>query len=612
MSHCRPPSFSALSEMSVAESLEGAGLLTSGVDGRRLEFRLAHPLHGEVLRQQMSALRRRSISGRLADVVDTVGARRADDELRVATWRLDAGGAHPELLLSAAATARRRYDFALAERLVRAALQQGAGLPAAVLAAQLASLSGRGQQADADLAALAEGAANDAERGLVAMARLDSLRLAGRFDDALAVAAESESTIVEQRWRDEIAARRAGLLLDTQGPAAAADAAAEVCRTAGGGSLGWACLVSALALVRTGRLDEAAAAAIRGGTVRPGPGEAPPQWPAAVLTLARCDALAQGGRLEEAEVLAATEHRQSVVEGSVDVQAYAAWQLTKVYLAQGRVVTAAHHGHEAAALLRHLGRRLLLRDCLAPLAVAEALRGDVGAAAEILGEIDGLGVPMSHSTGADLLSARAWTAVAEGDIPGAGRALREAATLAGGIGDRIGESSALHDLARVGFAREVVTQLEAVAHEIDGDLAAARLAHTQALAGYDAFELEAASASFEAAGALLLAAEAAADAAAAWQRSGDSRRATAALRRTAILVGHCEGATTPALQGIETRGLLTPAERQVALLAAAGRSNRDIAAALFLSLRTVENRLHRIYEKLGISGRAELASAMDQ
>ena len=83
-----------------------------------------------------------------------------------------------------------------------------------------------------------------------------------------------------------------------------------------------------------------------------------------------------------------------------------------------------------------------------------------------------------------------------------------------------------------------------------------------------------------------------------------------AERRSAGLAERCQGATTPALQAIEVRGLLTPAERQVALLAAAGRANRDIAAALFLSPRTVENRHHRIYEKLGISGRAELTAAL--
>ena len=48
----------AVAGVAEAESLERAGLLVSTVDGRRLEFHLAHPLHGEVLRQGISRLRR--------------------------------------------------------------------------------------------------------------------------------------------------------------------------------------------------------------------------------------------------------------------------------------------------------------------------------------------------------------------------------------------------------------------------------------------------------------------------------------------------------------------------------------------------------------------------
>jgi DNA-binding CsgD family transcriptional regulator len=51
---------------------------------------------------------------------------------------------------------------------------------------------------------------------------------------------------------------------------------------------------------------------------------------------------------------------------------------------------------------------------------------------------------------------------------------------------------------------------------------------------------------------------------------------------------------------------LTPAERQVAELAAAGSTNRDIAAALIISPKTVEAALARAYRKLGIRTRAEL------
>ena len=55
------------------------------------------------------------------------------------------------------------------------------------------------------------------------------------------------------------------------------------------------------------------------------------------------------------------------------------------------------------------------------------------------------------------------------------------------------------------------------------------------------------------------------------------------------------------------RAELTPAERETALLAATGRSSKDIAADLVLSVRTVENRLQRVYEKLGVSSRTELS-----
>ena len=51
---------------------------------------------------------------------------------------------------------------------------------------------------------------------------------------------------------------------------------------------------------------------------------------------------------------------------------------------------------------------------------------------------------------------------------------------------------------------------------------------------------------------------------------------------------------------------LTPQERQVALQVAEGRSNKEVAAVLFLSPKTVEFHLSRIYRKLDLSSRAEL------
>lgn len=57
-------------------------------------------------------------------------------------------------------------------------------------------------------------------------------------------------------------------------------------------------------------------------------------------------------------------------------------------------------------------------------------------------------------------------------------------------------------------------------------------------------------------------------------------------------------------------GALTPAEEKVAALVAEGKTNREVAAALFLSDRTVEGHLSRVFAKLGIKHRAELARVL--
>jgi DNA-binding CsgD family transcriptional regulator len=56
---------------------------------------------------------------------------------------------------------------------------------------------------------------------------------------------------------------------------------------------------------------------------------------------------------------------------------------------------------------------------------------------------------------------------------------------------------------------------------------------------------------------------------------------------------------------------LSPQEQQIALLAADGLTNREIAAKLFLSHRTVGAHLYRLFPKLGISSRVELKDALE-
>ena len=57
-------------------------------------------------------------------------------------------------------------------------------------------------------------------------------------------------------------------------------------------------------------------------------------------------------------------------------------------------------------------------------------------------------------------------------------------------------------------------------------------------------------------------------------------------------------------------GALTPQERRVAAAVRRGASNRDIAADLFLSPKTVEFHLRQIYRKLDVHSRSQLVAAL--
>ena len=79
-----------------------------------------------------------------------------------------------------------------------------------------------------------------------------------------------------------------------------------------------------------------------------------------------------------------------------------------------------------------------------------------------------------------------------------------------------------------------------------------------------------------------------------------AERARAELRATG---------ETARKRDVSTFDVLTPQELRVARLVAAGSSNKDVAAQLFLSSRTVEYHLGKVFTKLGVASRVELARA---
>ena len=67
---------------------------------------------------------------------------------------------------------------------------------------------------------------------------------------------------------------------------------------------------------------------------------------------------------------------------------------------------------------------------------------------------------------------------------------------------------------------------------------------------------------------------------------------------------HADAPHAPPPRAIDA---LTPRERQIAFLAAQGLTNRQIGAETGLSINTVSNHLKRVYAKLGVQSRTELA-----
>jgi DNA-binding CsgD family transcriptional regulator len=541
----------------------------------------------------------------MAEVIEAAGSR-PQDTLRLASLRLVGGGGSAGLLAAGALAARARHDHSLAERLARAAIAEGAGFGARFVAAEAAHAQGRTAQADRELAALAADAASDAERARVALLRFDhSFLLQGR-DVGVRQLDDVAATITDPSWREELLARRSFVTILSGGPRAVVNAAPAVPLRPGSGPLAAMVFYS---MVRLGRLDDV----IRllgpdhaDGAI-PAPDEPWHQWALFVVLVI---ALADAGRLREAEQL--LTHADGLVIGqpAAEARAYVAGWLAVLHLEQGRPVSAFRRASESYTLFQQLGRTFSAQFPYTAAVQALALAGHADQAAGTLAALDALGLPAVPVNETEVMQARAWAAAAAGDLPAARRQLERAADRGEEIGDLIGAASALHGLARLGHARDVATRLATLAAAIDGDLVAARAAYASAAAGRDSAALSKVSRDFEDMGALLYAAEGSAEAAVVLRRDGQARKAAAAEQEAARLLARCEGAATPPVQVITARVRLTPGELDTAVQAAAGRSNKQIAADMHLSVRTVESHLQRAYEKLGIASRHELAGAL--
>ena len=499
-----------LADPAAVEALERKGLIASRMDGRRVEVRLAHPVYGDVVRAEITALRERALARSLAEAVEATGARRQEDTLLLASLRLTGGGGSTELLVAGAITARARHDHSLAERLARAAMAEGGGFEARLVAAEAAHFLGRPGQAERELAALAADAASEAERARVALVRFDNAYfLHGRQADSRLLD-DAADAIADPYWRDKLLSRRLFVMGSSRGPRAPVQAGRALLRRRVCGPLTAAHAAVSYGLVRLGRLDDAIELLSSSTATMPTADQPWDEWaPYGVAVYA----LVYAGRLGEAEELLTRAWGLVVDQPAAEIRSYIADWLAAVYLEQGRVASAFRRATESYTLSQQLGRAVRSRWPCSVAVQALALTGQVGRAAETLASLDALALPANLLHETDLLQARAWAAAAAGDLPGARDQLEAAAGLGEEIGDLIGATSALHGLARLGRARHVAARLATLAAEVDGDLVAARAAYANAIAARDSEALEKVSGDFEVLGANLYAAEARAEAA---------------------------------------------------------------------------------------------------
>lgn len=596
------------------ETAERAGLVTVDVDHRRVRLRLAHPVYGGVLRATTPVLRARTIRRGLAEALQATGCRRRDDLLRLASWRLEGGGSCDSgLLLAAALRARALFDPILAARLAQAAVEAGAGFDAQLTAAESLHTAGRAQQAEDLLSELEPAARTEADRARIALARAANLVAGfGRARNAEAVVSRAEDVVADEDLRDELRAMR-GTVAFAQGRSRwALDAVSALLDRPGASQRARmrALLVAVPAWAQTGATETAISTAERLVTAL-GRSDEPLPEVVELLRVGLCYAYGLAGRLDDARALATARYRAVLDQCAHDLQGGWAMALGQTALSNGSARSAVGPLREAALLLRQEPKAFgvySLAWCLGCLAEAMALLGNLDAAQAALQEADTVTPEPCFVPNREV--GRIWVAACGGAVVAARTtALRMAAT-AQAHGSYAVEAFALHEAVRLGLAGEVADRLAVLADGVDGRLVPAYAAHAAALVAGEAPALQKVSATFEKLGAILVAAEAAAEAARAYQQEGRSASARAAAGRSQLLAERCKDCRTPGLERAALPHPLTLREREIAGLAAQGLSSQRIAERLVLSVRTVDNHLHHVYAKLGISSRTELAAIL--
>lgn len=556
------------------------------------EARLGHPLYLDVLRNTTPPDRWVRASGLAADLL-LARARdgRPDGEVvdaaaffRGVMLRLDAGGMAPtDDVVRAAGDAVTAMDFPLALRITEAGLTHDPDHPE-LLEVRAAALAGVLAPAAEDAFAHAAASARDDDATVriairyarfVASTQGDPERATRILGDAAAALSPGDGRDLlrfeQMRWR---------LRFEPPDPATADPSSAPAVDAV-------ATLFGAhLALVQ-GHFDRIEALSDHGLAIA-ATTDVPVALYSETLSALRVFAWFFRGDLARARDGARTALSDPA---PMPVDAVTTWShlLALIELYAGRHATAVRYAQEAVHGTGWVDALALSGATRAVLAVALARSGRIAEAARTLRPVDpaSIGDPGVHLS---LLEARVLIALARGGSPA--QAANDCVTTAR-FGLERGAVTmtcmAAHISVRLGVTEPRALEILAThAPGCDGWYVPLLAHHARALADGDRAALVTCAERFEAGGFMPNAGEAFVQAMA----LGDSGAGAVTARRGALRTGAIE---------------LSTREREVADMACAGITSREIGDRLGLSRRTVENHLARIYRRVGVAGRRELA-----
>jgi DNA-binding CsgD family transcriptional regulator len=599
----------------------------SGRSGRDDEvLRFTHPIYRAVLRSMMTVGRRRTTCEQLAAGLFEHGGGEGPDRLRIAVWLLEAGTPPDRRSVSFAAAARLALqddDPQLAERLARAALD-GERTDALTVLADALEKQGRHDE----VVRLLEQAPVTDPPPALAMARTSNPYWAGGLPPspdgtgpggpavgaAVTLGPLSAAEPGDDASGGEVPATDAWVLFfdsrlaECIGIAQVVLARADATRQA----QVWAATAGTSALGLSGRTAEALAVADVGLGAAQSLGEHHP-WSYPEVVWARVLALMVAGRVEEARGLVEPAGDTTAAPADGSAQLVGMWLGFRGFVAklQGDHAAARVSLREAVTLLDRADMYHFVRLWLAELAATLACSGDAQGAREVFDEA------VERDTGTNrvfepwIALDGAWVCAGEGRLSEAVDVALRAADMAVSLGHRAFEVTAAFDVARLGRPELVEERITALVPLVEGRFAPTCRDATRALIRRDAEGLTDCSRRFEALGHDLVAAEMGAAAYALLRAAAAPVPAAHAAERSRRLRSRCPEAVTPLLGLAKDQLALTHREREIAALAAAGRSSPDIARILHISTRTVDNHLGRTYAKLGIAGRADLSAVFD-